>query len=153
MSNILDSRDLQKELDELTELRDALESAKQELDNFLSNPEPDEEDKDKWESEKESLEEAIYDAESCFGTDEKEKLAELESLADEVDEWQYGACLVNEDYWEDYCRELCTDIGDLPKDLPAYIENNIDWVGVSQDLKADYSEIQYQGETYLYRNC
>ena len=35
---------------------------------------------------------------------------------------------------EDFARELITDIGYLPDDMPALIEDNIDWRGIAADL-------------------
>ena len=66
-------------------------------------------------------------------------------------EWDYGLQLIEEDEFQDYCEELVNDIGDLPRDLPSYIKDNINWEGVADDLRVDYSEVDYQGNTYLYR--
>ena len=59
--------------------------------------------------------------------------------------------MIHEDYFVEYCREMLDDIGDLPKALPWYIENNIDWNGVAEDLKVDYIEVDFAGENYLIR--
>ena len=59
--------------------------------------------------------------------------------------------LINELDFEDYCREFVADIGDVPKDIPFYIENNIDWTGVADDLKQDYLEVEFRDKIYLYR--
>ena len=72
-------------------------------------------------------------------------------MADEVSEWHNGATLIDENDFEEYCQELCSDIGDLPKEIPHYIV--IDWEATANNIRADYSEIDYQGTTYLYRNC
>lgn len=85
--------------------------------------------------------------------DEITEITEIDVLEDEVSssEWDYGIIFISEDKFEDYCKELLEDIGDLPPNLPAYIEDNIDWAGVADDLRVDYSEVEYQGETYLFR--
>lgn len=36
-------------------------------------------------------------------------------------------------------------------DLPAIIENNIDWSGIADDMRVDYTEVEYEGRTYLFR--
>lgn len=81
------------------------------------------------------------------------EVKEINDLEDEISSggWDYGLQLIDEDDFQDYCEELVLDIGDLPKDLPSYISNNIDWEGVAEDLKVDYSEVTFRGTTYLYR--
>jgi hypothetical protein len=49
----------------------------------------------------------------------------------------------------DYCQELLEDIGDIPKGLPGYIV--IDWEATAENLKADYSTVDFDGQTYYYR--
>jgi len=85
----------------------------------------------------------------------EEELNPLKAFADEAEgyapDWNYGATLVRDSYFEDYARELVNDIGDLPSELPAYIENNIDWEGVADDIQADYSSVDFDGEEYWVR--
>lgn len=84
-----------------------------------------------------------------------EELEALKSLASEAEgcgDWGYGEALIRESYFSEYCEELCKDIGDIPKDLPYYIANNIDWDGVASDLKADYTEVDFDGVTYCIRS-
>ncbi len=85
--------------------------------------------------------------------DDTEELEKLNNFKDKVDssEWEYGITFIPEEEFEEYCRELVTDIGDLPSDLPGYIENNISWSGIAEDLQVDYSCIEFQGTDYLYR--
>ena len=74
-----------------------------------------------------------------------------EEISDYSPDFEWGTGIIHEDYFEDYCKELVIDIGDLPKNLPTYIEDNIDWSGVADDLKVDYSEAEYDGDTYYFR--
>lgn len=60
--------------------------------------------------------------------------------------------LIAEDYFTAYSKQLCEDLGDLPSDLPWYISNHIDWDGVAESLKVDYSTVTLDGETYLHRD-
>lgn len=88
--------------------------------------------------------------------DDMDELVSLRKLLDEWSdnsEWQYGAFFVRDSYWTDYCEELVKDIGDIPDNLPGYIENNIDWDGVAEDLQADYSDYDFDGVTYWCRDC
>lgn len=83
---------------------------------------------------------------------EYKAIQEIDDVESEVGrEFDYGCTLILESNFKEYCEELVSDIGDLPKDIPSYLYNNIDWDGVADDLKADYSELDYDGETYLYR--
>lgn len=61
-----------------------------------------------------------------------------------------GVCLIEEDDFADYCEELCTDVGYISRDFPGWIE--IDWKATANNMKQDYSEVTYQGNTYLYRS-
>ena len=149
MSNILDTRDLQERLDELQGLKDAVDTAQSTVDELmvsdLAAAQPNFDEK---------LDEArieLDEAREAFDSEAQAELEELETLSDEVSEWSSGNQPIPEDDFEDYCQELCEDIGDIPKDLPSYIV--IDWEATARNLKADYAECEYQGTTYLYRDC
>ena len=87
-----------------------------------------------------------------YWEDEISEVRQIDDLEEEVgSDWSYGVALIEEDDFEDYCKDLVSDIGDLPKNIPSYISNNIDWEGVADDLKVDYSEVEFRGTTYLYR--
>ena len=155
MAKILDTRDLAERLDELIELRDAVETAESDLEERKAERSgaETESEVELADNEVADAEEALEDAELDFGDAEKAELEELEEIESEVGSFRDGETMIPEDEFTDYCREMLEDIGDLPKNLPAYIENNIDWDGVASDLKADYIEITYQDETYLVRSC
>lgn len=88
--------------------------------------------------------------------EEKVELESLESLAAQAEDctsdWTYGEALIRESYFTEYCEELCKDIGELPSELPWYIANHIDWDGVAREIQADYSEVDFDGVSYLIRN-
>lgn len=85
--------------------------------------------------------------------DEAEELEKLQAFAEEAEDyasdWRYGAMLINGDYFTEYCKELLNDIGELPRDLPDYIV--IDWDATADNLKVDYTEVDFDGQTYLVR--
>jgi hypothetical protein len=88
--------------------------------------------------------------------DWREKLDEIEEIdrvEDEVcnGEFDSGTTLIKEYDFEEYCEEFVRDCGYLSRDTPALIENNIDWSGIADDMRIDYSELEYQGTTYLFR--
>ena len=69
--------------------------------------------------------------------------------ADYADDWQHGATLISLEYWPTYAQELVEDIGDLPRNIPSYIV--IDWEATAGNLQADYTEVDFDGATYLVR--
>ncbi len=77
----------------------------------------------------------------------------LEMLAkqgeDYSEDWQYGATLVRDSYFQDYAQELCEDIGEIPKDFPDYIR--IDWEATAQNILQDYTAVDFDGVTYWIR--
>lgn len=68
---------------------------------------------------------------------------------DYANDWEYGATLIRSTYFVNYCQELCEDIGDMPKDVPHYIV--IDWEATANNLKDDYTEVDFDGVTYYVR--
>ena len=148
MRTYLDTRDLDKRLDELKALRDAVADARLELQeaHAASLADPDDETLTTAEEEAQA---AFDSADADFGTDEQKELAELEELESEVSEWSDGNTLIPEYEFTDYCRELLEDCGDIPKNLPGYVV--IDWDATADNIRMDYSTVEFQGETYLYR--
>lgn len=128
--NTLDTRDLQNRLEELEAEMETLEAAIEEAE---------EEDKGQAET----------DLQEWKELGEGRELEELKEMAEEVSEWADGNTLIPEDDFEEYCQELLEDVGDIPKDLPWYIV--IDWEATAHNIRQDYSEIDYQCTTYLYR--
>jgi len=133
--DVIDSRDVIERIEEL-------EAEKQELLDDIE--EADEEDAPE-------IKEELITWTDQYG----EELEALKKLAkdgeDYATDWIYGVGLIHEDYFTEYCEELCKDIGDIPKELPWYIANHIDWDGVADEIKQDYTEIDFDGETYYVR--
>jgi hypothetical protein len=87
-----------------------------------------------------------------YWEDELNEIQEINELEDEVgSEWEYGVTLIEEDDFEEYCEDFCNDVGYISRDTPQLILNNIDWKGIADDMKQDYSEVEFRGTTYLYR--
>lgn len=83
--------------------------------------------------------------------DEIVEITDIEKLEDEVgSEFEYGVTLIEEDEFEDYCRDLVEECGYISKDFPSWIE--VDWSRTADNMRVDYSEVEYQGETYLFRS-
>lgn len=87
--------------------------------------------------------------------DERDELVILRTLAEQGEEyapdWRYGETLIRDSYFTECCEDLCKEIGAIPENTPTFITNNIDWDGVAEDLKIDYTEIEYDDVTYLIR--
>ena len=85
--------------------------------------------------------------------DDKEELLALEELQSEAegysDDWKYGVTLIRDSYFTEYAEELCKDIGDIPKDIPHYIE--IDWEKTAANIQQDYTSVEFDGVTYWVR--
>jgi len=112
MSDILDSRDLQEEIEELEGM----------------------------------------DAEDMDGNDE-DRLQNLLALKKELEgneEWDFGIIFINDDDFEEYAIELAEDIGAIQKE-EQWPANCIDWEQATDELKMDYSSIEFEGNTYWYR--
>ena len=85
----------------------------------------------------------------------EEELKEIEEIDDVENElgseFEYGVTLVDVDDFEDYCEELMEEFGYINKDTPQLIKNNINYKGIAEDMKYDYTEVTYQGNSYLGR--
>lgn len=144
MPNIIDTRDLQKRLeemeDELETLQDAVNAAEEEL-NECEDPQ-----------EQEALADALDDASielDRWRDKNQEELEELRQLADEIPNWKYGESLINDDYFVEYAADLADDLYDMNKHSWPF--DCIDWDAAADALKMDYSSCEYQGETYWFR--
>lgn len=115
-NEFLDSRDLEKELEELLEKRD-------------------DEDQDD------------------LTEEEQEELKELEELKEECEGygWEYGINFIADWYFHDYARELAEDCYELDPKNP--LSNHIDWNSWADAVEMDYTEVEFRGTTYQYREA
>ena len=88
----------------------------------------------------------------------KEELAELTAILDDLkgyggdEQWRgdwYPITLIRYSYFTEYVREMLADCGDIPANLPHYIE--IDWGATVRNIRTDYSSTDIDGVTYWYR--
>lgn len=77
-------------------------------------------------------------------------LKAFESKYDFVDDWQYGADFIAEEYFTEYVKEMLTDCGTIPRDLPDYVA--IDWEETADNLKCDYTDAEFNGVSYYVRS-
>jgi len=87
-----------------------------------------------------------------YMADEYNSIREIDELESDMSsrEWSYGITMIPEDDFEEYAEDLVIDCGYISKDFPSWIE--IDWEATANNIKQDYSEVNFRGETYLYRD-
>lgn len=145
--DVIDSRDVIARIEELQDEREALSEALDEADEAASACEAGAETPEL---------NALTKAQTAlddWNEENADELKALEDLASQAegysDDWTYGATLIRDSYFTDYAQELCADIGDIPRDLPGYIV--IDWQATADNLKADYTSVEFDGVTYWVR--
>lgn len=129
--DLIDVRDLMERVDELRSEREDFEG-----DGYLAG-QPD------WDT---------------ANPDDAEELAALEAILADLagnggdEQWEgdwYPVTLIRDSYFTDYAQELVSDIGDLPANVPSYIE--IDWEATARNIRMDYTSTEIDGVTYWYR--
>jgi len=149
--DMIDSRDVIARIEELESERAALVDAKDEAIADVGDNSNIEIDTGEVETSADVVS-ALADL-AEWDDDNGDELKALKALADEGEnsaaDWPYGATLVRESYFTDYCEELVSDIGDMPREIPGYIV--IDWEATANNIRADYSEVDFDGVTYLVR--
>jgi hypothetical protein len=82
-----------------------------------------------------------------------DELAALVALAKEcegVRDWEDGAQLIRDSYFTEYVADMLEDCGELPRDLPHYIQ--IDWHATARNVRFDYMSVEFGDVTYWVRN-
>ena len=59
-----------------------------------------------------------------------------------------GPALIEEEEFEDWARGYADETGAI---RPAWPANHIDWSAAAAELRSDFCEFEYDGETYLIR--
>lgn len=85
-------------------------------------------------------------------TPEGEEHKSIVNLEEEIGskEWAHGLQLIADSYFEEYARELAEDIGAISGD-ERWPATCIDWEKAAGELQYDYSSVEFDGETYWYR--
>ena len=124
-NDIIDSRDVENKIDELEQVVQDAEDAVEDADSDVDMDE---------------VEEA------------KEELAILQAFKEEAtdvnSEWDDGACFIRETYFETYAQELAADIGDYDPSAQ-WPMSCIDWAEAADQLKQDYSVVDFDGVEYF----
>ena len=127
--DILDSRDVISRIDELTEMRDEWIEWQVGENTREDTPDP-------------------------FGKEEQDELDMLVDLADEASayaaDWEYGKTLIHGSYFKEYAQELAEDCGMIDADA-TWPARCIDWDQAAEELKQDYTSVDYGGVEYWIR--
>ena len=83
-------------------------------------------------------------------SDDFEHIEEIDELEEKISEFSFGETLIPEDDFTEYCEDMVDDCYNL-RDVPGLIKDNINWEGVVSDLSVDYTNVTYQGKSYLVR--
>jgi hypothetical protein len=151
--DIIDSRDIIARIEYLQSEKEGLEDNESEAREALEEAKATEDDK-----ELASLQDALQDAENAVVTwaesYECRELKALLALQDEAEgyseDWRHGATLIRDSYFEDYARELAEDIGTIKEDAD-WPCNCIDWEQAADELKQDYTSVDFDGVEYWVR--
>lgn len=88
--------------------------------------------------------------------DDARELEQLCALLDDLkgnggdEQWRgawYPITLVRDTYFEDYARDLASDMGAIKEDT-RWPANHIDWPAAAEELKNDYQQFAFDGVTY-----
>ena len=152
MDDFIDSRDVISRIDELSD----------EIDEMNGHEIRPTGTRDVWEVREDSDGEwTLVDGHHASEGDARDEYTEeqvaeldvLEALQDEAGggDWEYGATLIRETYFEDYARQLAEDIGAIDPNA-TWPANCIDWEQAARELQMDYTSVDYDGEEYLIRS-
>jgi len=136
--DIIDSRDVIEALKDLEEQHD------------LALADDSASDDECWTSEK-----GERFLESADWTEEQENeyqvlLAFAEQAEGYCADWRYGETLINDGYFERYAQELAEDTGAL-ENCDKWPATCIDWEKAADELKQDYTAIDFDGTTFWTR--
>jgi hypothetical protein len=103
----------------------------------------------------EDLRERVEDSDETLDDDDRERLAALEGLEKELGgdldaSANNEPTMIPESEFTAYAQELAEDCCDVPRDLK-WPFTCIDWSEAADQLKCDYNEVDFDGETYLIR--
>ena len=145
--DFIDSRDIIERIEELQDFPDTCPHCGEGLPTFEDFMEFDSYD---------SVNFTCPDCENSLEFDEDEKteldaLIELQEQCENCPDWEYGATLIRDSYFTEYAQDLAEDIGAIDRDSnwPA---THIDWDAAADELKTDYTCVDFDGVEYWIRS-
>lgn len=154
--DVIDSRDVTSKIADLESEKDDLQTARDEAQEILDGL-----DEDATDEEREEVTEALRTAEEALAEwqedcDGGELYKTLTELAEECEgyasDWSYGETLIRDSYFENYARDLAVQCGDL-KNCDSWPNRCIDWEQAADELKQDYTMVDFGGVDYWIRSC
>lgn len=79
---------------------------------------------------------------------ELENLESVVSVAESCAGWQ-GGPLIRDDQFENYCRELASEVGQIDASSP--LESFVRWDDWAETVRQDYLVVDIDGEDFLIR--
>jgi hypothetical protein len=87
--------------------------------------------------------------------EEIDELRALIALQEEAEgycsDWRHGETLIRDGYFQEYAQQLAEDIGAIKSDA-GWPYDHIDWEAAADALKQDYTEVDFDGESYWIRS-
>lgn len=100
----------------------------------------------------EELESELKSSPDTF--EDQYELTALKSLADEAEkyapDWHYGETLIRDSYFRTHAQELADRCG-LVQSGASWPNNCIDWEEAADQLKQDYTSVDFDGVEYWIR--
>ena len=153
IDDIINSRDIISRLEELRDERQDLTDAVEDAQTTIDDLDDEATDEDRQNS-KDELDAAQANLDE-WDTENKAELDALEAVNSEGEDyaadWTHGETMIREDYFEVYAQQLAEDIGAIPADLK-WPFTHIDWESAAEELKQDYSTINFDGTDYYVRS-
>ena len=149
-TDILDSRDIQKRYDYLTQtIEDAFVDAGRGSFDFLAAWDKDEKKTGaivEYLIKRDLLDESEFEEWTLI------RHVFIDNMSDFY-EWDDGMSFLLDSYMdESWVEQEMEDLGYLSRDLPYPIRDNINFAGILEDLQEYYTELNFDGVTYWYRN-
>ena len=158
--NVLDSRDIIARIEYLENERESLTGEVDTAQDALDELSPEHyEDMSTFEAAEDEARRELATAQANVKdwdeSDEGQELVKLKAFAEEAEgcasDWQYGAILIHEAYFEDYARQLADDLGLYNDRNVSWPHTCIDWAQAAEELQQDYTSVDFDGETYWVR--
>lgn len=161
-ADILDSRDIIARIRELEDARDSAAEGARELETEIADLEARDErtigDADDEQCKRDALwtdeDGAVYQESSDWTEEDANELRALLSLQEQAEgysDWNHGAALIRDSYFEDYARECAEDMHGRALRDASWPFDCIDWSRAADELQTDYTSVDFDGVTYWIR--
>lgn len=104
----------------------------------------------------EFLESALLDSPDPEMQEELDALTKVAEQGSHCRDWQYGETLIRHTYFTSYIEELIRDCYPMPEELNSgewpWRHITVNYEAAAAEASADYTEIDFDGVTYLIRS-